>query len=102
MGSTINATTFGSAIARFNAGMSLNGTISNPGRYGPKPFRHDGSVDDDTAARERPQKLPDAKTTLAWSCGTPLTSYPHRRASFTAVSPPSTPEFIGRIRSYPK
>ena len=56
------------------AGMSLYGMFSNPGMKGPKPPNDSGSVEDETAARVRPQKLPFAKRTTAWSLGTPLTS----------------------------
>ena len=54
--------------------MSLYGMFSNPGMKGPKPPNDSGSVEDETAARVRPQKLPFAKRTTAWSLGTPLTS----------------------------
>ena len=52
------------------------------------------------AAIVRPQKLLRAtKTTFARSGATPFTSYPQRRLSLIAVSPPSTPVFIGSTRS---
>ena len=57
-----------------SAGMSLYGMFSKPGMKGPKPPKDSGSVDDETAARVRPQKFPLAKRTTAWSFGTPLTS----------------------------
>jgi len=47
----------------------------------------------------RPQKLLRATTILAWFAGTPFTSYAQRRASLTADSHASTPEFIGSTRS---
>lgn len=62
-----------------------------PGMKGPKPVVHSGSVDDETAANVRPQKLPSAKIVLAWFMGTPLTLYAHFRANLLALSPASTP-----------
>jgi hypothetical protein len=61
-----------------------------------------GSVEDEMAPIVRPQKLPLANTVRAWFSGIPLTLYPHLRASLTAVSPPSTPVFMGSTRSYLK
>lgn len=49
----------------------------------------------------RPWKLSAATTILAWPSGTPLTSYPHLRAVFTAVSTASAPVFIGSTISLP-
>ncbi len=73
-----------------------------PGKKGPKPLRALESVEDEMAPIVRPQKLPLANTVRAWSSGIPLTLYPHLRASLTAVSPPSTPVFMGSTRSYLK
>ena len=55
---------------------------------------------DDSAAIDRPQKLSSAMTTTASPAGTFFTSYAQRRASLMAVSPPSTPVFIGSTLSY--
>ena len=49
----------------------------------------------------RPWKLPAITTMDAWSAGTPLTSYPHRRLALIAVSTASAPVFIGSTRSLP-
>ena len=60
------------------------------------------SLLEEMAAMVRPQKFPSTKTTFAWFSEMPFTAYPQRLASFTAVSPPSTPVFIGNTLSYPK
>ena len=49
----------------------------------------------------RPWKLPPATMMVALSAGTPLTSYPHLRAIFSALSTPSAPLFIGSTMSMP-
>ena len=49
----------------------------------------------------RPWKLPSATTMVAWPSGTPLTRWPQRRASLSAVSTASAPEFIGSTMSLP-
>ena len=81
---------------------SLKGTCEKPGMYGPKPRKAVGSLLLEMAARVLPQKLWLAKMTRAFPPSMPLTAYPHRRASLIAVSPPSTPVFMGNTRSYPK
>jgi hypothetical protein len=45
------------------ASKSSKGTSSKPGMKGPKPSKEEGSVEDDTAAKVRPQKLFLANTT---------------------------------------
>ena len=49
----------------------------------------------------RPWKLPSIATIVAWFSGTPLTRYPHLRATLIAVSTASAPEFIGSTISLP-
>ena len=49
----------------------------------------------------RPWKLPPNATITASFAGTPLTSYPHLRATLIAVSTASAPVFIGRTISMP-
>ncbi len=49
-----------------------------PGTKGPKREYEDASVEADTAAMVRPQKLPAANTMRALSAGMPFTSYPLR------------------------
>jgi hypothetical protein len=44
---------------------------------GPKFPKDTGSVEEETAARVRPQKLFSAKRITALFFGTPFTSYPH-------------------------
>ncbi len=98
----MNATTPsppGPSSAASSAPTSSYGTSTKPGAYGPKPRRALGSELDETAAIVRPQKLWRATTTVARSGATPFTSYPQRRLSLIAVSPPSTPVFIGSTRS---
>mmetsp|Transcript_47258 Transcript_47258/g.156665 ORF Transcript_47258/g.156665 Transcript_47258/m.156665 type:complete len:356 (+) Transcript_47258:303-1370(+) len=103
MGSNMKPHTFGLAVsAASSACRSPYGTRSMWLMKGPKPLRQLGSLDDEQAESERPQKLPSQKSTVASFSGTPLTSYPHRRASLMAVSPPSTPVFMGSTRSKPK
>jgi hypothetical protein len=60
-----------------------------------------GSVEKLTIVVVRPWKLPSNVTMLARPAGTPLTSYPHLRAVFSAVSTASAPLFIGRTMSLP-
>ena len=49
----------------------------------------------------RPWKLPSITITFARPSGTPLISWPHRRATLSAVSTPSAPEFMGSTVSLP-
>lgn len=70
---------------------SLYGTQLKPGMKGPYPSKLKGSVDAETAARDRPQKLSVAKMILASFLGIFFTWYPHFRASLQAESSASTP-----------
>ena len=49
----------------------------------------------------RPWKFPANAMITAWSAGTPLTVYPHLRATLIAVSTASAPVFIGSTTSRP-
>ena len=99
MGSTINPATFGSFKDFSRDFKSLYGIISYPGINGPKPFVEEGSVEDEIAPSVLPQKFPSTKIIFALFFGIFLISYPHFLANLTAVSPPSTPVFIGNTLS---
>ncbi|OIQ78667.1 hypothetical protein GALL_396280 [mine drainage metagenome] len=94
IGSTRTATVV-SSTASASAWASPNGTTRKPGVNGPKWRRASSSVENEMIVVVRPWKFPEATTIVAWSWGTPLTSYPHLRAAFTAVSTASAPVFIG-------
>jgi hypothetical protein len=98
---SIRAATVLSSMAASSAAASPNGTIRNPGVNGPNPSRATGSVEKLTIVVVRPWKLPSITMMLAWSCATPLTSYPHLRDTLIAVSTASAPVFIGRTTSIP-
>jgi len=68
---------------------------------GPKSARASGSVENEMMVVVRPWKFPAATTMDAWSAGTPLTWYPHLRATLMAVSTASAPVFIGSTMSRP-
>ena len=70
--------------------------------YGPKSLYDKGSSELEIAAKVLPQKFPVAKTTLALFFGIFFIKYPHFLANLIAVSPPSTPVFIGSTLSYLK
>ena len=69
--------------------------------YGPKSSRASGSVEKLTIVVVRPWKFPSNAMITAWSRGTPLTVYPHLRATLIAVSTASAPVFIGSTTSMP-
>ena len=65
IGSTMNATTFGSLRALSKLSRSLYGMISYPGIKGPKSLVLKGSSDEEIAARVLPQKFPVTNIILA-------------------------------------
>ena len=77
------------------ADISPYGTETNPGVYGPKSARASGSEEKDTIVVVRPWKFPSNTTMTASSRRTPRVTYPHLRATLTAVSTASAPVFIG-------
>ena len=64
-------------------------------------FRASGSVEKLMIVVVRPWKFPSNAMITAWSAGTPLTVYPHLRATLIAVSTASAPVFIGSTTSMP-
>ena len=91
-----------SVIASESAPASPKGTDTNPGVNGPKPERVPGSLEKPAMVVVRPWKLPVQTMIDAWSSGTPLTVYPHRRTTLIAVSTASAPVFMGTTISMPQ
>ena len=77
----------------------MKGTNSIPLTNGPKPFLESGSSDIETAAKERPWKLPVAPTIIHSFFGIFFTKYPHLLHNLKVNSHDSTPATLGTTLS---